>query len=147
MDKILCKWHHFFNVQRSENLNDLGLLILRVGIGLLMAFSHGFGKMQKYFSGAPIQFADPIGLGQETSLLLAGSAEFFCALALAFGLFTRIVSIPLLITMAVAVFIIHAGDPFNKQEFPLLYLLVFMTFILCGGGRYSLDALLKKRFS
>lgn len=120
---------------------------MRVGVGLTMAFSHGLGKVQKLLSPDPIQFADPIGLGPGVSLFLAGSSEFFLSLLLAVGFLTRLVSIPLAITMAVAVFIVHADDPFQKKEFALLYLLPFLFFILSGAGKFSLDHVLRQKIS
>jgi putative oxidoreductase len=125
---------------------DIGLLILRLGVGLTMALSHGLGKFQKILAGE-WQFADPIGIGAMPSLLLAGSAEFLCALAIALGLLTRLAAIPLVITMGVAVLIVHAEDPFSKKEFALLYLIPFLTLIFTGPGRLSLDEILKRYFS
>jgi putative oxidoreductase len=41
--------------------------------------------------------------------------------------------------MWVAVFIIHADDPFGKQEFGLLYLIPYLTLYFTGPGKLSLD--------
>ena len=103
-----------------------------------MAYSHGWGKFQKVLSG-DLSFADPIGVGEEVSLILTVFAEFFCGILVALGLFTRAALIPLIITMLVAVFIIHADDPFSKQEFGLLYLIPYITLFLTGPGKLSLD--------
>lgn len=127
---------------RREQGRDLGLLLLRLGVGGLMAFSHGFGKVQKLLAGGPYEWADPIGLGPGLSLTLAASAEFVGGLLVAVGLLTRFATVPLAVTMLVAVFVVHAGDPFAKQEFGLLYLIPFLTLLLSGGGRWSLDAVL-----
>ena len=51
---------------------------------------------------------------------LGALGEFFGSLALVFGILTRLVTIPLAFTMCVAAFIVHATDPFQKQEFALL---------------------------
>ena len=59
----------------------LGLLIIRMGVGLMMAFSHGLGKVQQLLAGGDIKWADPIGIGMGPSLFLAGTTEFFCSLA------------------------------------------------------------------
>ncbi len=126
----------------SVNAN-LGVLFLRVGIGLMMIAGHGYPKLQKYLSGDRA-FGDPIGLGQETSLLLAIFAEFFCSLLLVFGLFTRAAIIPLLFTMLVALFVVHSSDPLAKQELPLLYALAYLTLFLTGPGKYSGDRVLFK---
>jgi putative oxidoreductase len=45
----------------------------------------------------------------------------------------------------VAAFVIHGGDPWKKKEFALLYAVPFLTLILTGGGRYSLEAMLGKK--
>ncbi|MDB4655990.1 DoxX family protein [Flavobacteriales bacterium] len=117
---------------------DLGLLFLRLSAGGLMAYSHGWGKLQKLMSG-DMGFADPIGVGEEVSLVLTVFAEFFCGILVAVGLFTRAALIPLIITMWVAVFIIHADDPFGKQEFGLLYLIPYLALYFTGPGKISLD--------
>jgi len=41
--------------------------------------------------------------------------------------------------MAVAAFVVHAGDPFSKMEMSLLYLLLFITLFIFGPGKYAID--------
>ena len=123
---------------------SIGLLILRVGFGLMMASQHGWSKLSG-FGGLKASFPDPIGLGSTVSLALATGAEFFCALLIVLGLFTRLAAIPLVINMAVAAFIVLGGAPWAKKELALLYLVPFITLLLAGGGRLSLDALIFKR--
>jgi putative oxidoreductase len=135
----------WLNPRRRRFGNDLGLLLLRLGIGLMMAFSHGYGKFSRWLAGGEIQFADPIGLGPGLSLALAGSAEFLGGLLLALGLMTRLATLPLAFTMAVAAFVVHAADPFQKQEFALLYLVPCLVLFFTGPGRFSLDEWLRKR--
>lgn len=122
-------------------MTDTGLLILRVFAGLFMAFGHGFGKFNKFFSGDEIKFLDFLGIGMSASLFLAMSAEFFFALFIVVGLFTRFSSIFLIVTMFVAAFIAHGGDPFGKMEMSLLYLTIFTTLFFTGGGKYSVSNL------
>ena len=117
---------------------DLALLLLRLAAGGIMAYRHGWGKLQKMLSG-DMGFADPIGVGEEVSLILTVFAEFLCGILVALGLFTRAALVPLIITMLVAVFIIHADDPFSKQEFGILYLIPYITLFLTGPGKLSLD--------
>jgi len=125
---------------------DIGLLKIRIGFGLIMAFSHGLGKLQKLFEGGAIKWADPIGIGMGPSLFLTASTEFFLSLALVFGFLTRLVTIPLAFTMWVAVFIVHGSDPFQKQELALLYLILYIALFFTGAGRFSVDSILYKRF-
>lgn len=114
-----------------------GILVLRVGTSILMLV-YGYGKLERYLNGER-SFADPIGIGEELTLLLAIFAEFVCSLLLMAGLFTRAVLLPLIITMLVAFLIIHSNDPFEKKEHPLLFLIPYCTLFLTGPGRYSLD--------
>ncbi len=119
---------------------NIGKLLLRIVFGGFMVFSHGWGKMMKLFTGDPNQFADPIGLGASTSLGLTVFSEVFCGLMILVGLFTRYATIPLIITMLVAAFIIHGADPFGKKEMALIYLLGYISIYLLGPGKYSADA-------
>lgn len=116
---------------------DIGLLVLRVGVGALM-LPHGWGKLMN-FSNMKDSFPDPIGLGSTISLTGAVFAEVFCAIAIIIGLFTRFACIPLLVTMLVAAFIIHGSDPWSKKEFALLYAIPFLSLIFTGSGSYSVD--------
>lgn len=127
----------------STNIS-VALLILRVVGGAFM-LTHGLGKFEALFSGEPIQFRDPIGVGATASLALAVFAEVLCAILLIIGLGTRLAAIPLAITMLVAAFIVHANDGFGRQELPLLYAAVYISIALIGAGKYSLDNWLSKK--
>ena len=146
MKATIAWWSGFMTEARTALFQDLGLLLIRLGFGLTMAFSHGLGKVQKFLVGGEIQWADPIGLGAGPSLFLAGAAEFFCALAVVFGLWTRVAAVPLAFTMGVAILVVHGDDPFQKKEFALLYLIPWLTLILAGPGRFSVDAMLRRKF-
>jgi putative oxidoreductase len=133
------------NDETTRKLNDLGLLLLRVGLGGLMLGAHGWGKLLKLLEGGPIKFADPLGLGPGPSLVLAVGSEVACAALLIVGLGTRFAAAPLVITMLVAAFIVHGDDPFRKQEFAIVYMIPFLTLMATGPGRYSLDAVIARR--
>ena len=122
---------------------DLSLLLLRIAVGGFM-FTHGFGKLQKLINGN-FEFGDPIGLGPEISLGLTVFAEILCAFLVLVGLFTRLAVIPLIITMLVAVFIVHADHDFGKKELGLFYLINYLVIFLSGAGKYSLDKLILKK--
>lgn len=132
-----------FKTDLSSPTADWGLLILRVGVGLMMAFGHGLGKFNMLLSGA--EFGDPIGLGAGLSLFLTVFAEFFCSLGLVVGLLTRAASIPLIVTMLVAALVVHADDPFGNKEKALLFLTAYIPILLAGAGRFSLDNLIGRK--
>ncbi len=123
---------------------SIGLLLVRLGAGGFMAYSHGWGKTAKFFSDNADKFADPIGIGPEASLGLAALAEFGCALLVVVGGLTRFALVPLIVTMAVAAFVIHGGDPFGKREMALLYLFPYIALFFTGAGRLSLDEFLSR---
>ena len=116
--------------------HNIGLAFLRVTLCLTMLLSHGIPKL----GGFPgLQFPDPLGVGSQLSWGLAVFAEVICSILLLLGLWTRMVLMPLIITMVVAVFIFHSGDPFAKKELGLLYLIGYITLFLSGPGKYSVD--------
>jgi len=131
-----------FGFKNDGRMSDLSLLLLRLTFGGLMLINHGWSKFQKLIGDEPIKFADPIGIGMEASLGLTVFAEVLCALMVVLGLFTRLAVIPLIITMLVAVFVIHISDPFKKMEMAILYLIPYLVLLWNGSGRFSVDALI-----
>ena len=132
------------NVYQSANSIDVALLITRVGVAALM-LTHGWPKLGMLFSADPVQFPALFGLSATASLAMAVFAEVLCSLLILVGLGTRLATIPLIITMLVAVFLVHGADPFAKQELGLLYLMPYLALLLAGSGRYSLDQLLMQK--
>ena len=125
-------------------LKDWGLLILRLVVGVFM-MTHGWAKLSN-FAELSQQFPPMLGLSSPVALSLIIFAEFFCSIALIFGLLTRLAVIPLIIGMSVAVLVAHVGDPFSAREMPLLYLGIYFAIIVAGPGKIALDSLLYKRF-
>lgn len=117
---------------------DTALLILRAAVSS-MFLTHGWAKLSNYKEMLSV-FSDPIGLGNELSLVLVIFAEFFCSLFVILGLYTRLALIPMMINMIVVVLVVHGNDPFGKKELGLLYLTGFVVLFLTGPGRYSIDA-------
>lgn len=130
-----------FSTSKSPVAVDFCLLFLRVFGGAFM-ITHGLPKMEKLMAGGEISFYDPFGFGDTFALTLAVFAEVICASLLIIGLLTRPAAIFLIITMAVAAFMAHAGDPFGKKEMSLLYLLIYVTVLVTGAGRFSIDYLI-----
>jgi putative oxidoreductase len=127
-------------MQSNSTFKDIMLLLVRLVFAGSMLAGHGIGKLNKIFSGEPIRFGDPLGIGQEISLYMATGAEVLCASLIILGLFTRLATIPLMITMAVVVFIVKINKPFGDMELPLLYLAGFAMIFAFGAGWYSIDA-------
>ena len=116
---------------------DFGLLLMR-GFFSLGMMTHGYGKFLKVIQG-DFEFGDPIGIGPTLSLILTVIAEFIAPILIILGWKTRIASLFPTITMIVAFFIVHDGDPFSRKEKAFVYLIAFLTLYFTGPGKYSLD--------
>ena len=110
-----------------------------------MMLVHGLPKLAMLFSGDPIQFPGILGMSPALSLSLTVFAEVFCSLFILLGLGTRIATIPLIIVMGVAIFLVHAADPFSVKELALHYLLGYIVLLVAGSGKFSVDYLLQNR--
>lgn len=126
----------------SAGAFSAAMLVLRLGAGLLM-MNHGYDKLI-HFGSKHNSFMNFMGIGSSLSLALDIFAEFFCALFLVLGLFTRFVTIPLIIAMSVALFKAHNGEIFGKGEIATLYLTGFIVLLLVGPGRVSVDSMVGK---
>ncbi|MHB9055292.1 MAG: DoxX family protein [Paludibacteraceae bacterium] len=136
--------HDKINSKCCTGLTDWGLLILRLVAGTFM-LTHGWAKLSNY-SEMSLQFPSMLGLSSQVAFSLIIFAEFFCSIALILGLFTRLATIPLIIGMAVAAFVAHGTDPFEKKEMALLYLAVYVTLLLTGSGKFAIDTLIYNKF-
>jgi putative oxidoreductase len=117
---------------------DWAVLILRIGVSCLM-LTHGYAKLTGFLSGDH-SFADPIGIGEELSYFLTICAEFGCSILVILGLGTRLALMPLIFTMCVVVFIVHARDAFDMKEHGLQFLFAYIALFLTGPGRFSIDS-------
>jgi putative oxidoreductase len=130
------------SVNKADSVTDIALLVARAGIAALM-LTHGIPKLLMLLSGAPVQFPPVMGMSPELSLGLAVFAEVFCSILILTGFVTRLAAIPLIITMLVAVIMVHGADPIAKKEPALQYLVVYMVLLFAGSGKYSIDYLLQ----
>jgi putative oxidoreductase len=121
---------------------NLATLLLRFSLGILMIV-HGYDKLV-HFSAYRRDFFNFLHLGQTVSLSLSIFAEFFCALFLMIGLFTRLTVVPLIINMIVAVFFVHNSDFFGQGEKATLFLAGYFALLLVGPGKASVDGIMGK---
>src|SRR4029079_5924914 len=85
----------------NSSMANLGLLVLRVWLGVAMLCNHGWDKVL-HFQGNAGSFPDPLHISPTVSLVLAVVAEFACSALLAAGLVTRLAALVLAIDLAVA---------------------------------------------
>ncbi|AZB29255.1 MULTISPECIES: DoxX family protein [Chryseobacterium] len=134
----------YSNTKANPIIFDIVLFLVRLFIGFAM-ISHGFPKLQTLIDGGEIKFYDFLGLGPKISLGLTVFAEFVCSIFLILGLFTRVAAGFLIFTMAIAAFVVHGADAFDKRELSLLYLSIYLIIISFGAGRFSIDGMIEKR--
>ena len=122
-----------------NSLQPLGLLVLRVALGLIFFF-HGYPKLAH--SGAGMQgFFVQHGL-PGYFVYIAGIVEVFGAILLVVGLFTRAAALLLAIEMGVAIWKVHSGGGYlavHNYEFPLALLAGSFALATVGAGLVSLD--------
>lgn len=135
-----------------HNYKDLGLLFIRLGVGLSFFLVHGLPKIQ----GGP-KLWEKLGssmgnLGIDFAPMfwgfMAAAAEFGGGLLLIIGLFTRTSSAFLAFTMLVAAANhLSAMDPWGRVFHPIEMMVVFIGLIFLGAGKYSIDGLISKKSS
>lgn len=135
---------NYNNSNSGSILKDIVVLAVRVFIGFAM-LSHGFPKLQMLLAGGKIEFFDFMGMGPQISLILTVFAEFVCSILLILGLFTRVSLGFLIFTMAMAAFVVHGSDAFDKREMSLIYLSVYLLLMVIGAGKVSVDHMIERR--
>jgi len=131
------------SVKYSAAAFNFSMLLLRIFFGVLILTKYGYSKIVK-FEELHTRFYSLFGIGSTLSLILVIFAEVICSAFIVLGLFTRLAAIPLIITMLVVIFGADAGKPFTESELAILYLGAFITFLLCGPGKISVDGLINK---
>ena len=138
-------------LNQLDRYRDPGLLILRIGIGLMFMI-HGFPKLM----GGPEAWtrlggataAIGVDLAPTFMGFMAAFAEFGGGLLLALGLLTRPACLLLCFTMIVATMMhVQNGDGFNRYSHALEASILFFSLFLIGPGRLSLDGIWSNRNS
>lgn len=127
-----------------SNGQSLSLLFAR------LAVAYGFYEpaMLKWSDiGAIAEWFGSMGIPFPTiNAYLSASTELLGVVLLTLGLFTRLISIPLMVVMIVAITTVHLAHGFsagnNGFEIPLYYMLFLALFASFGAGKLSLDHLL-----
>ena len=137
--------------ETSSIAGACGNLILRVCVGLMIFYIHGWHKLHDGLAflnnGTPWKLAEEVAeMGfpmPVPSAFAATTVQFVCSLMLIFGLFTRLNALFLTGVLSVAILqnLLAHRDP----QLAILYTLVVQAMMFLGGGRYSLDAKLVSR--
>ncbi|ACT03891.1 DoxX family protein [Paenibacillus sp. JDR-2] len=129
---------------------DMGLLIIRVVVGLLFV-GHGAQKLFGLFGGYGPKgtggWMESVGIRPGVVMaVFAGILELLGGALFTTGLFTVAAGVMILVTMAGAIVKVHLPNGLwstaNGYEYPLVLVAVAIGVALTGAGAYSLDALL-----
>ncbi len=128
----------------SEYTHSLSLLLARVAVAYgfyepAMMKWKDIHSVAEWFGSMGIPF--PL-----LNAYMAATTETVGVVFLILGLLTRLISLPLIIIMIVAIVTVHLSNGFsagaNGFEIPLYYMLFLFIFLSQGAGRFSLDHLI-----
>ncbi|MGB9622013.1 MAG: DoxX family protein [Brevinematia bacterium] len=129
---------------------DLGVFILRVLSGGMLLIFHTLGKVTGFYSflnNGNWKFVNTLSsVGFPLPVLFAiifVIVEFFATIFVIVGFFTRISAG--LLTFLMLIFVYFHPKFGISFELGLLYLSIFLVLLLIGGGKYSVDAYLRRK--
>ena len=136
----LCK----IFVPAVGKLQSVALLMVR------LVLAYGFyepAKLKWSDIGSVAEWFGSLGIPFPTlQAYMAATTEASGVVLLTLGLFTRLISIPLMVMMVVAIVTVHLPHGFesgnNGFEIPLYYFIMLFVLLTHGGGKISLDWLL-----
>ncbi|MBU1668633.1 DoxX family protein [bacterium] len=130
-----------FSKNILQNFQSLSLLLARLAVAYgflnpaVMKWSNMKGTAD-FFGSIGIPF--PM-----VNAYMAATTELLGVILLTIGLFTRLISVPLMVVMVVAITTVHLVHGFsagnNGFEIPLYYFLFLFIFASHGAGKFSLD--------
>ena len=134
-------------VKNLEKLKDIPLLFIR------LVLAYGFyvpAKMKWSDINSIIDWFKTLHVpAPALNAYMAASTEAAGVILLVLGLGTRIISIPLMVVMLVAIKTVHWSNGFNAGdngfEIPLYYLIMLLLLLVYGPGRISLDNLIGRK--
>lgn len=137
----------FFSTAYSDSAFNVATLAIRVVFGFILCYHYGLEKI-KNFSHLESVFPDPFHISHRISLALVIFAELLCSLLLVLGFLTRFAALALVISFAVAEFMVNKGHVATMNgslhEQAWLYFAAFFSILLVGPGRISIDSAMGK---
>lgn len=130
-------WRNNGSGYKFGNSSDKATLFLRLFVGALL-FTQAITKSQQYpwLEG---EYPAIGGLDAASVVSIVGIIEAISGAMLTIGLLTRPVSLLMAVVMFGAAFIFFPSQGFEEAELKVVYVGLYVTLAISGGGRYSLD--------
>lgn len=131
-------------ILRDYRYIDRAILFLRLFVGVLIAL-HIIDKLQTYnfvLTGYPALLFD----SSWATFVIFTLLEAVFAVMIILGYGTRFASFIMALGMFVEIFIIYPSLGWLGVERQILYIGIYVTLVLSGGGRYSLESHSSRRY-
>ncbi|MFW0155946.1 DoxX family protein [Rothia sp. P6271] len=136
------------DILRNTPSSSVGLLVLRLGLGIAMML-HGWQKYsEKTISGVTAGF-EKLGIpAPEISANFTTYVELVGGLLIVLGLATRLAALLTSIAMFGAIAFVHISHGFFASgsgfELPLSYAVMAVALVLTGPGAYAVDRIFSR---
>jgi putative oxidoreductase len=144
----------FFDCGTRDATASLGIVVLRVLVGLMMLVGHGIPNIENFAARKEFFYVPDFlpATWSSMSLMACIGAEVIATTFLIIGFATRPAAFILGFTMVVAAFGALGAAPWfqtsptlvETKELSIMFLIPMISIILSGAGAYSLDALFYK---
>jgi len=130
------------NNSNIEQYYDLAILFLRIAVGVIFIIA-GWGKLtgiegtQGFFGNIGIPAAGLMAW-------VVAIVEFVGGIMVLIGLYIRVPSILLAITMVVAIFTVKMGGEFSAMRIDITLLAMSLALFILGSGKISVEHLVSK---
>lgn len=147
-------WHKLLRT----NPHDTAALLLRLALGIVM-LPHGLQKLLGWFGGPGFEgsmgfLTGMVGVPTVIAILVI-LGESVGAIALLFGLFTRVCSAGIAVILGYAALTVHASNGFFMNwsgaqtgegfEFHILAVGIALALVITGGGMWSADGWIERK--
>ncbi len=137
------KWRQEGDMRR--NMSEVAIFFLRMFIGSVMLL-HIIGKLQTY-DNVVLSYRHILGFSGATSFIIATILEGLFAAMIIMGVATRLAASMMIIVsaMAIAEALMPGGLPTDHAKLYFVYMGIYLTLAISGGGAYSFHVPLSVR--
>ncbi|MFN8388746.1 MAG: DoxX family protein [Bdellovibrionota bacterium] len=152
---------YLFFISKLQLLADLPPLLFR----FILAYGFYGPAMEKatHFNDIVVWFGETLHIPfPKLNAIMAVSTECAGVVLMILGLATRLISIPMMVIMLVAIKTVHLPDGWaacetvrnadeviervkHGVEIPVYYLCMLFWLLIAGPGKFSLDAIIKRK--